>query len=126
MFTMRKTRAEPAVTGARIGTPLKITWLPRTRPWNTLGTVFVPGRTAAVADPTPPTVAVPTTVEQPPRPAPREALLQRVCGRDVPTEGETGLDPGSSISNSASEAVVLVLKIRLVTSVLFNDTVMLA
>ena len=44
----------------------------------------------------------------------------------VPTEGVVGVVPGSSISNRASEAPVLLLKTRLVTSVLFNATVMLA
>jgi hypothetical protein len=53
-------------------------------------------------------------------------LLQRVCGRAVPTEGVVGVVPGSSIINSASEAPVLLLKTRLVTSVLFKDTVIFA
>src|SRR5436305_7470337 len=74
-FVMRKTRAKPADAGARIGTPLKMTWFPRTRPWNTFGTEPgvpiepVGGITAAVDVPPVAVVAVPTTVEQPPRPA---------------------------------------------------------
>ena len=81
---MRKTRAKPAVTGARIGTPLKMTWLPLNEALKHVRTTVVgalgenrSSRSRAASR----CVTVPTIVEQPPMPAPTAPLVQTVCGR---------------------------------------------